>query len=76
MKFSIKNFQFILIVCISLGIIVLCPNFIEAKNTSIGISAVVDRYMAVYKAQDGAVRVEKNITNDYYADNIVCVVNY
>lgn len=74
--FRAKKKQLFLIVCISLGIIISCPSVIKAKDVNVPVSAVVDQYLAVYKSRDGNVRAETNITNKYFADENICVIDY
>lgn len=47
-----------------------------AKQTKINVSAVVDEYLAIYKNTNGNVKAETNATNDFYANESVCVINY
>jgi len=65
-----------LIVCFSLGIITLYPNKIQAKNVNIGVSGTVDQYLAVYIEPDGNIKAETNTTNNFFADEKLCVINY
>ena len=79
---SIK--QLVLIVCLSLGIMYVGTTATEAgfdvfatnEPTNIKISAIVDKYLAVYKSQDGNVSVETNSNSNYLANLNVCVIYY
>lgn len=72
----IKKSKLVLIVSFFLGIILSCPSAMKAESGSVGISATVDRYLAVYKKLDGTVRVETNLRNKYFTDENICIVSY